>query len=158
MKITKGLAAVLAVFTIANVFGQKQDLKLWYTKPATKWTEALPIGNGRLGAMIFGGAEKDRIQFSEETLWTGEPRDYTHPGAAAYLPKIRELLFEGKQKEAEQLAEEHFMGTKSNEGKRDVWFAQMRAMKGMQGNPASQGFDDSKWKEIAVPSYEGWES
>jgi alpha-L-fucosidase 2 len=85
------------------------NLKLWYTKPAQKWTEALPIGNGRLGAMIFGGVENDRIQFNEETLWTGAPNDYAHKGAWQYLNQIRQLLFDGKQKEAEDLAMKEFM-------------------------------------------------
>src|SRR5262245_52135186 len=80
----------------------QQDLKLWYNKPSAKWTDALPIGNGRLGAMIFGGVEQDRIQFNEETLWTGYPRDYNRKGSYKYLSQIRQLLFEGKQKEAEQ--------------------------------------------------------
>ena len=81
-----------------------QDLKLWYKQPAAQWTEALPVGNGRIGAMIFGGLERDRIQFNEETLWTGGPRQYSRPGAYRYLDTIRQLLFEGKQKEAEALA------------------------------------------------------
>ncbi len=85
------------------------NLKLWYTKPAQKWTEALPIGNGRLGAMIYGGVENDQIQFNEETLWTGAPNDYAHKGAYQYLGQIRQLLFDGKQKEAEDLAMEKFM-------------------------------------------------
>jgi alpha-L-fucosidase 2 len=135
-----------------------QDLKLWYNKPAVKWTEALPIGNGRLGAMVFGGVEQDRIQFNEETLWTGEPREYNRKGAYKYLDTIRQLLFAGKQKEAEQLAEKEFMGLKSNEGKRSEWVTAVRSMKGMKGNPAGNDFDDSQWKEMAVPSYEGWEA
>ena len=85
------------------------NLKLWYTKPAQKWTEALPIGNGCLGAMIFGGVENDRIQFNEETLWNGAPNDYAHKGASQYLDQIRQLLFDGKQKEAEDLAMKEFM-------------------------------------------------
>jgi len=85
------------------------DLKLWYDKPAITWEEALPIGNGRLGAMIFGGTDSDHIQFNEETLWAGEPHDYSHKGAYEYLGKIRELLWNGKQKEAEALASEEFM-------------------------------------------------
>lgn len=86
------------------------NLKLWYNKPAEKWTDALPIGNGRLGAMIFGGVETDRIQFNEETLWTGSPNDYSHKGAKNYLGELRQLVFDGKQKEAEDLAMEKFMG------------------------------------------------
>jgi len=82
---------------------------LWYRQPAEKWVEALPLGNGRLGAMVFGGAESERIQFNEDTLWRGEPHDYSHNGAAKYLPTIRKLLFEGKQRDAERLAMDRFM-------------------------------------------------
>ncbi len=85
------------------------DLKLWYREPAKEWTQALPIGNGRLGAMVFGGTVEDRYQLNEDSLWCGKPLDYAHDGAAQYLPQIRQLLFEGKQKEAQQLAMEHFM-------------------------------------------------
>ena len=88
---------------------QAEDLKLIYAEPANKWGEALPVGNGRLGAMIYGGVEQEQIQFNEETLWTGEPHDYSHPGAAAHLNTIRQLLEEGKQDEAEALASETFM-------------------------------------------------
>ena len=84
-------------------------LTLWYTRPAGKWVEALPVGNGRLGAMVFGGTEDERLQFNEDTLWTGQPHEYQHPGAAEYLPVIRRLLAEGKQHDAEALAMEHFM-------------------------------------------------
>jgi len=87
----------------------KMELKLWYDKPAKEWVEAMPIGNGRLGAMIFGGTERERIQLNEDTIWNGEPHDYAHEGAAKHLPTIRKLLSEGKQKEAETLALEEFM-------------------------------------------------
>jgi alpha-L-fucosidase 2 len=87
----------------------QSDLRLWYNAPARQWTEALPIGNGRIGAMVFGGTAEDRFQLNEDSLWCGTPHDYAHDGAARYLPQIRQLLFEGKQKEAEQLAMEHFM-------------------------------------------------
>ncbi len=83
--------------------------KLWYDEPAKEWTEALPVGNGRLGAMVFGGTANERIQFNEDTLWAGGPRDYSHPGAADSLPEIRRLLLDGKQREAEKLAMEKFM-------------------------------------------------
>lgn len=92
-----------------------ENLKLWYSKPAQKWTEALPIGNGRLGAMIFGGIENDRIQFNEETLWNGAPNDYAHKGAVKFLEPIRQLLFDGKQKEAEALAMKEFMSVPLNQ-------------------------------------------
>lgn len=102
------LASSFAVF---NVFADtnSQPLTLWYREPATEWVEALPVGNGRLGAMVFGGGETERIQFNEPTLWVGEPRDYSHLGASNHLAAIRQLLFEGQQREAEQLAMKEFM-------------------------------------------------
>ena len=59
------------------------DLELWYDAPAREWTEALPIGNGRLGAMVFGGAERERLQLNEDTLWTGGPYSQVNPEAQA---------------------------------------------------------------------------
>ena len=84
-------------------------LRLSYRQPARYWTEALPIGSGRLGAMVFGGVPEERLQLNEDTLWTGKPHAYQHEGAAAHLPTIRRLLAEGKQKEAEDLAAREFM-------------------------------------------------
>ena len=78
---------------------------LWYAQPAQEWTEALPVGNGRLGAMVFGGAGDERIQLNEETVWEGYPRDTTNPKALEVLPEVRRLLFEGKNAEATTLAE-----------------------------------------------------
>jgi len=86
-----------------------QNMKLRYRQPAQKWTEALPVGNGRLGAMVFGGPEHEQLQFNEDTLWTGQPHEYQHDGALKYLPTVRKLLFEGKQRQAEELAMEQMM-------------------------------------------------
>ncbi len=83
--------------------------KLWYKQPAQNWLEALPLGNGRLGAMVHGGVEQEHIQFNEETLWTGKPRNYAREGASQYLDEIRQLLFDGKQREAQELIGEKFM-------------------------------------------------
>ena len=103
------------------------ELRLWYKKPAAVWEEALPVGNGRLGAMIFGAPAVDHIQFNEETLWSGEPHDYSHQGAYKYLGEIRELLWQGKQKEAEDLALEQFMSVPLRQQKYqpfgDVWLS-----------------------------------
>jgi alpha-L-fucosidase 2 len=139
-------------------YSQDPSLRLFYKQPAVKWTEALPIGNGRLGGMIFGGVARDHVQFNEETLWTGEPRDYNRPGASSYLATIRQLLFDGKQKEAEALAQEKFMGMQSGEGKKKAWLKEIRAMKGLPADPSKAGFDDGHWKEITVPTFDGWES
>lgn len=86
------------------------DLNLWYTQPAKVWSEALPVGNGHLGAMVFGGTTNERIQFNEHTVWTGVPRSYARVGAVQHLPEIRRLLLAGKQREAESLAMANFMG------------------------------------------------
>ena len=85
------------------------DLQLWYDRPASEWVEALPVGNGRLGAMVFGGAATERIQFNEDTVWRGEPRSYANRGAHRSLDQIRSLLHAGKQAEAEELAMARFM-------------------------------------------------
>lgn len=84
-------------------------LALWYQQPAAHWVEALPVGNGRLGAMVFGGPAHERIQFNEDTVWTGMPREYQHEGAVKFLPELRRLLAEGKQKEAHEFAMKEFM-------------------------------------------------
>lgn len=105
------IALILGIFLIStDSLSHAQDLKLWYKQPSKQWEDALPVGNGSLAAMVFGGVESERIQFNEETLWTGEPRSYAHKGANQYLGEIRTLLNEGKQKEAEKLASEQFMG------------------------------------------------
>ena len=81
-------------------------LKLWYDKPAAKWVEALPLGNGRLGAMVFGGTAQERIQLNEETVWAGGPNNNPQPKAKEALSLIRSLMFQGKWKEAQQLVGE----------------------------------------------------
>jgi alpha-L-fucosidase 2 len=78
---------------------------LWYRQPAANWNEALPIGNGRLAAMVFGRIESERIQLNEETVWAGERRDRNNPEGARNLAEVRRLLFAGKPREAEALAE-----------------------------------------------------
>ncbi len=83
------------------------DLKLWYDEPATQWVEALPIGNGRLGAMVFGGPEQERLQLNEETVWAGEPNTNANPDALEALPEIRSLIFEGRYAEAQRLADRY---------------------------------------------------
>jgi alpha-L-fucosidase 2 len=111
MKRAGNLMAIAALFflPVSCKVQENEDLKLWYEKPASKWEEALPIGNGRLGAMVYGGTSEEHIQFNEETLWTGGPHDYSNEGAYKYLGKIRELIWQGKQEEAEKLALEKFM-------------------------------------------------
>ena len=85
-------------------------LKLWYPRPATQWVEALPLGNGRLGAMVWGGGRSERLQLNEDTLYAGQPYDPTPPEALAALPEVRRLLFAGRYAEAEALANAKMMG------------------------------------------------
>ncbi|WP_297089016.1 glycoside hydrolase family 95 protein [uncultured Draconibacterium sp.] len=95
--------------TTSNKKPLDTSLVLWYNNPANDWTEALPVGNGRLGAMVYGNTSDELIQFNEETLWTGQPHDYAHEGASKYFAKLRELLWAGKQDEAEELGNAEFM-------------------------------------------------
>lgn len=83
---------------------------LWYRQPSVKWDDALPLGNGRLGGMVFGGVQRERIQLNEGTIWNGKKRDRINPEAAKALPEVRRLLFEGKPLEATKLADEKLMG------------------------------------------------
>lgn len=78
---------------------------LWYTQPAINWTEALALGNGSLGAMVFGGIKRERLQLNEDTLWSGSPYANVNPKARAALPRVRELIFAGRYAEAEALAD-----------------------------------------------------
>ncbi len=84
------------------------DLKLWYSRPAKSWTEALPLGNSRLGAMVFGGAEREELQLNEETFWAGGPHNNLNPNGREALPKVRELVFQDKFKEAQDLIDRNF--------------------------------------------------
>ncbi|MDO5971778.1 glycoside hydrolase N-terminal domain-containing protein [Flavivirga aquimarina] len=81
------------------------DLVLWYKQPATEWTKALPIGNGRLGAMVYGGIQMEHIQLNEETLWSGGPHSYDNPNAYQHLSEVRELLDKGEYIKAEDMAQ-----------------------------------------------------
>jgi alpha-L-fucosidase 2 len=80
-----------------------RDLTLKFSEPATRWTEALPVGNGRLGAMVFGGITNELLQLNEATLWSGAPRDWNNPGAKAVLPQVRAAIFAGDYVKAGEL-------------------------------------------------------
>jgi alpha-L-fucosidase 2 len=75
---------------------ESTPLLLWYAQPAKQWVEALAVGNGRLGAMVFGGVPQERLQLNEDTLWAGGPYDPANPDALEVLPKVRELIFAGR--------------------------------------------------------------
>jgi alpha-L-fucosidase 2 len=96
-------------------FGQESnDLKLWYDEPSGEvWENALPIGNGRIGAMVYGNVDKDIFQLNEHTVWSGSPNRNNNPNALDALPKVRQLIFDGEYKAAEQLANEKIMSKKS---------------------------------------------
>ena len=85
-------------------------MTLWYRQAAPQWDHAMPLGNGRLGAMVFGSVNRERIQLNEDTLWMGGPRETDNPEARAALPEVRRLLFAGKPREAYALAEKKLMG------------------------------------------------
>lgn len=88
-----------------------EPLTLWYRKPATNWqSEAIPVGNGRMGAMVFGGVNRERIQFNEETVWDGEYTDRSNPDGLKSLPEIQRLMFEGQNEKAASLAKKAMMG------------------------------------------------
>lgn len=84
-------------------------LRLWYQQPATHWLEALPIGNGSVGAMLYGGTQEDIVCLNEDTFWSGSPHDNNSTEALHYLPEVRRLIFEGKSEEAGRLVNKHFV-------------------------------------------------
>ncbi len=120
------LSFVVFIFSttlLVNAIAQKADLStridakdfdpatlLWYDAPASKWEEALPVGNGRLGAMVFGNNGEERIQLNEETYWTGGPYSTVVKGGAKYLPEIQKLIFNGEPVKAHKLFGRHLMG------------------------------------------------
>ena len=88
---------------------------LWYDRPAQTWTEALPIGNSRLGAMVYGTPSAERLQLNEETIWAGRPNNNANPEALEYLPKVRKLVWQGRYREAQDMATAHVQA-KTNSG------------------------------------------
>ncbi len=99
----------IALLLIALTTKAAEDLTLWYSTPAEAWVEALPIGNSRMGAMIFGGVDRERIQLNDETFWAGSPHNNNNPEGLKHLPEIRQLIFDGKEKDAEKLINEYYM-------------------------------------------------
>ena len=129
------VTAILGLGAGGLVAEEAKTLKLWYDKPAKEWTEALPIGNGRFGAMVFGGVAEARFQFNDDTLFSGQPHDYAHKGAVKYLPELRRLLYEGKQNEAHKLGNEVICGMSENLQRRCI-LMQLTIIH--YGNPISQ--------------------
>ena len=83
--------------------------RLWYDQPAKIWLEALPIGNGRLGGMVYGGTQVDEIQLNEDSFWSGGPHNNNSTTSAKYLEQVRNLIFSGKEKDAENLINQQFV-------------------------------------------------
>jgi alpha-L-fucosidase 2 len=100
---------LVAVTILLSSVVSAQEYKLWYDRPAMTWTQALPIGNGVMGGMVFGAPAVEHIQINEETIWAGQPNNICHPEAKEYLPEVRQLIFEGKYKEAQDLANQKVM-------------------------------------------------
>ncbi|HHY86135.1 MAG TPA: glycoside hydrolase family 95 protein [Verrucomicrobia bacterium] len=130
-------AALLFVHLAGATETPESNLVLWYRQPATEWTEALPVGNGRLGAMVFGETTNELIQLNEETLWAGGPRPDPPTGAAEHLPEIRRLLFEGRYREGEALARRTLLA-----GPREDWtshqtLGDLRIYMDLQGEPSA---------------------
>lgn len=105
------IAFFLLLIISCQQIQEPSNLRLWYKQPAKEWTEALPVGNGRLGAMIFGQPETERIQLNEESLWAGSKINNNNPKALENLSKIRELILQDKLSEATKLADKSLLGT-----------------------------------------------
>ncbi len=111
----KILIVIFCLLFGPNLFAQSNILnKLWYNQPAKQWVEALPIGNGRLGAMVHGDPNKEKIQLNENTIWAGQPYRNDNPDAREALPKVRQLIFEGKYREAQDLVNQKFISRNSH--------------------------------------------
>ncbi|MEA5260128.1 glycoside hydrolase family 95 protein [Arcicella aquatica] len=112
----KQIYLVLLLLSVTHCFSQnKSQLKLWYNQPSgNTWENALPIGNGFLGAMVYGNVEKETIQLNEHTVWSGSPNRNDNPDALGALQAIRKLIFEGKYKEAEKLTNQSIITKKSH--------------------------------------------
>ncbi len=94
---------LILLFAIWGGQSQDHDLKLWYQQPASNWNEALPVGNGRLGAMIYGGWESEKIQLNDHTLWSGGPREWNNPNARLLLPVVRNSVMNEDYLEAQKI-------------------------------------------------------
>lgn len=101
---------------VAQDSGSAEPLKLWFKQPASNWNEALPVGNERLGAMVFGGTNIERLQLNEESVWSKQGEYLDKKGGYKHIPEIRNLLFERKYVEAEKLAKEKLMSDRLPSG------------------------------------------
>ena len=121
----------------ASIAAQESPATLWFDRPAAKWTEALPIGNGRLGAMVFGGPGAERLQLNVDSLWAGAPSDRDRHGAVQHLARARELLFAGKYREGEQLVQEQFMSERQVRSHQTLGDALVPVVARLLGSPSA---------------------
>ena len=103
------LTILVALITMSLSAQEDNTEKLWYDAPAKIWLEALPIGNSHLGAMVYGGTQTEEIQLNEETFWSGGPHNNNSTTSLNYLGQVRSLIFDGKEKEAEDLINQQFI-------------------------------------------------
>jgi alpha-L-fucosidase 2 len=147
-------------------------LQLWYRQSAQKWTEALPVGNGRLGAMVFGGIEQEQIQLNEDTIWAGPPVPQDRVGAYKHIAEARKLIFEGKYSEAQRIMQREVMGQRisprSHQTLGNLWLrmpgeiqtASIALANWRRGGEEDASnskyvqvdYDDSSWAELEVKS------
>jgi alpha-L-fucosidase 2 len=114
-KFVRNQLVILAIFCSAALPGRAadsgtRDMVLWYRQPATSWLQAMPLGDGMIGAMVFGGVPQERIALNESSFWSGRPHNYDDTNAFQYFPKLRDLVFADKFQEAEKMANDHFWG------------------------------------------------
>jgi alpha-L-fucosidase 2 len=159
MKSKSPVLIVIGIFLLSvNHQVIAQDLpsrmKIWFNQPAQDWNGALPVGNGKLGAMIFGGVAKEHIELNESTVWTGEPRWDANPESLKSLSEVRRLLFQGKYREAETLAQKSILGTKpQNPAATYQALGDLFLDFGLQRNPLNYRRDLDIEDAIATVSY-----
>ena len=105
------IGAILCVFAVSCNKQSEAGVNevLWYDAPATVWLEALPLGNSNMGAMVYGGVQKEEIQLNEETFWSGGPHNNNSPRSLARLDEVRQLIFDGKEAEAKTIIDQDFV-------------------------------------------------
>lgn len=141
---------VMTMVSVA-VMAQESPYKLWYNRPATHWLEALPIGNSKMGAMVYGGIDTEEIQLNEETFWSGSPYQNNNKEAKEHLQEVRQLIFDGKEEEAHQLIDRHFF-TESH-GMRFLPLGSLRLDFGTQGEVTNYYRDLNLEEATATVSY-----
>ena len=99
----KRILSTLFICAFTSIAVNAQQHKLWYSKPASHWLEALPIGNSHLGAMVYGGTDTEQIQLNEETFWSGSPHENNNPSAKVAIKEVRKLIFAGQEEQADSI-------------------------------------------------------